>query len=185
MIEGTVNDSIGNQANATLNLTVTNGFGPPPTILSYAAWPAVGAVGKITYFSVTAKSNNGDPTLFLTYSFLGLPPGCDTFNQTNLTCIPLEPGQYQVWVRVIDSYAGFTQKYMFYNVTGNATSTNSGGSHISTTEVEYIIGGVVAVGLVLGVVTYFRHVRKPPAKSPSPPSEAVPKDGDFHPFKLE
>ncbi|MCI4343749.1 MAG: hypothetical protein L3J92_06530, partial [Thermoplasmata archaeon] len=132
IIEGTVNDSAQGQVNATANLTITSGFGPPPEIKSFVASPSPASVGRAMYFAVDAISESATPTALLGYAFLGLPPGCATFNQTNLSCVPSEPGKFQVWVRVTDSFAQFNQTYLFLNVTGTGPVTNSGGSSISS-----------------------------------------------------
>ncbi len=161
LLEGMVNDSVGDRVNATTNLTVTSGFGPPPEIQSFTASPSPGAVGKITFFVVDAVSESATPTSLLGYAFLGLPSGCATFNQTNLTCIPNEPGKYQVWVRVTDGFAQFSQTYLFFNVTGTAMTNPSGGTGVSTTTLEIVVGGAVALVVVIVAATYLLYWRKP------------------------
>jgi len=178
VLEGTVNDSAGDQANATTNLTVTSGFGPPPQIPSFRAIPSPGAVGKVTYFVVTAVSESATPTALLSYAFIGLPFGCSSFNQTNLTCIPTEPGSYQVWVRVTDGFAQFNQTDVFFNVTGMG-STTSNGPLFSWTTIEYLVVGLVIAGAV--VTVYLLYVRQPPKKPP----EGLPPKSEFKPFKMD
>jgi hypothetical protein len=181
VIEGTVNDSVGGQVNDTTNLTIASGFGPPPEIKSFTASPSPGAVGKVTYFAVVAISESASPTSVLAYSFLGLPPGCATFNQTNLSCVPSEPGVFQVWVRVTDGFAQFNQTYLFLNVTGTGPVTNSGGSSISSMTLEAIVGGVVPLVVVVAVVVYLRGRRMSPPKPPVKPPETTPSDRDSLP----
>jgi len=181
-IEGTVNDTTGAQVNATANLTIKNGFGKAPAIQSFYAWPAPGAVGKITYLVVSAVSQDGTPTSVLSYAFIDLPPGCGTFNQTNLSCIPNEPGVYKIWARVTDSYAQFNQTFLFLNVTGNAsnpTQPSSGG--LSAVTKEYIVAGVGLLVAVVVVVLVLEFLRKPPSKPSVEPTPTTPPAGPPRP----
>ncbi len=175
VLEGTLNDSAGNQVNATTNLTVKSGFGPPPLIQSFGANPSPGAVGKISFFVVGAVSESATPTSLLAYAFIGLPQGCATFNQSNLSCVPTAPGKYQVWVRVTDGFAQFSQTYLFFNVTGTVMTNNSGSPGVSTATFEIVVAGVAALVVVMVGVTYVLYWRKrppPPSPAPEPPGPA-------------
>jgi hypothetical protein len=180
LLEGTVNDSGGNQVNATTNLTVSSGFGPPPQINSFVVNPTPGAVGKISYFVVTAVSQSATPTALLAYAFIGLPPGCSTFNQTNLSCVPTEPGTYQVWVRVTDGFSQFSQTSVFFNVTGTAPSMNSGGAGGESDTLLLVVVGVVALVVVLALASYLLYWRKRPPP-PNPASAPTQSDGTANP----
>ena len=162
-IRVTVNDTLGGQANASTNLTLTSGIGPPPQIVSFSAWPNPVEVDALMYLTVNAESESATPTSLLAYAFFGLPPGCATFNQTNLSCIPSEPGQYKVWVRVTDSYGEIDQIFIFLNVTGMGAAAE-GGSPLTAALVEYSV--VVGAGIVAGAgaLLYTRWQRKPPPR---------------------
>ncbi len=171
----TVNDSAGDHANATTNLTIKDGFGAPPEIKSFVAFPNTVAVNQLTYLTVVAVSESDTPTVALSYAFIGLPPGCGTFNQTNLSCIPNEPGMYQIWVRVTDGYSQFNQTYLFLNVTGTAPMSGSGSHPFSATTVDLVIVGIVVLAAIAAAVVYLRYIRKPP------PPRAPPKAGSNAP----
>jgi hypothetical protein len=181
-IVGTVNDTAADHAKATVNLTVKNGFGQPPEILSFQINPDTVAVGKITYLVVNAVSESGTPTDELAYSFLGLPPGCGSFNQTNLSCVPSEPGMYKVWARVTDSYSQINQTALYMNVTGNATTpTTPASTGLSNSTKEYIVAGI-GIGIVLVVaVAYLQFVRRPPSPGTSAASSSAPPDAPSSP----
>jgi hypothetical protein len=162
----TVNDTAGHQVNATTGLNVTSGFGPAPKIISFTAWPSPGAVGKITHLTVDAVSQSGTPTELLSYAYLGLPPGCGTFNQTNLSCLPSEPGTYTITARVTDGYAQANYSSLTLLITGNAsTPSNSSHGSLFGSTTGYIVIAVVVVLAAVAVVVYTRFVRKPPPKS--------------------
>jgi hypothetical protein len=182
VVEVTVNDSAEDQVDATTNLNVTSGFGPAPWIKQFYAWPSHASVGDLTYLVVNAVSQSGTPTSVLAYAFLGLPLGCGTFNQSNLSCVPSQPGTYQIWVRVTDGYAQFNQTYLFLNVTGKvpSTSTSTAGSGFSTLDKEYVLLGVLAAVVVVGLVVYARFLRKPPPKAPVISPENI----EFHPTDI-
>jgi hypothetical protein len=200
-VEVTVNDTLGAQASATTNLTVRNGFGLPPLINSFTAWPLPAKVGSIIYLSANATSRSGTPDSVLAYAFLGLPHGCDTFNQSNLSCIPAEPGEFQIWVRVTDGYSQFSQDYLFINVTGTAPSngsTTTDTSGLSPTDVAYLIVGVVVLIAAIGALVIMRRRRMPPSEpqdaskfpmtGPTPTHEAAPPSEptqDYRPPPLE
>lgn len=165
----TVNDSAGHQANATTNVTVKNGFGLPPQINSFVADPSSVAISHITYLVVNATSRSGTPTKLLSYAYIGLPPGCGTFNQTNLSCIPSQPGTYKVWVRVTDGYAQFNQTFLTLTVTGSVPSNGTGtGGTLSKTDEVLIIVGIVVVVAAIAAVLLVRGRRKPPTPGSNP-----------------
>ncbi len=163
MIEVTVNDSAGGHANATTNLTVKNGFGLPPEISYFRAWPSPGKVGSITYLNANATSRSGTPTSVLSFAYLGLPLGCATFNQTNLSCIPAEPGTFQIWVRVTDGYAQFSQTSLNLTVTGTASTNGSSPPQVGTTEILFIGLGIVVFAALVGALFLIRRRPKSPA----------------------
>ncbi len=176
-IRVTVNDTLRDQANASTNLTLTSGIGPPPQIVSYSAWPNPAKVGALTYLAVNAESKSATPTSLLAYAFFGLPPGCASFNQTNLSCIPSEVGHYKVWVRVTDSYGTTDQIFIFLNVTGSGAAT-VGGSPSTGALVEYSVGVGAVVVAGVGILLYTRWRRKPPPRdTPTSPAGGLQLEG--------
>lgn len=171
VVQAFVYDTAGNQANATRNFTVSSGFGLEPAILSFHAYPSTLSVNNLTYLNVDAVSRSGTPTSDLAFVFLGLPPGCGTFNQTNLSCIPTQPGEYEIWVRVTDSYSQFNQSYAFINVTGKAATATTNNPPLPPFDVDLIIGSVVALIAIVGVVVYVRYIGRPPTKPASLPGK--------------
>jgi hypothetical protein len=163
-LEATVNDSAGAQANATTNLTVTSGFGLPPSILSFVAVPSPAPAGQIMHFLVNATSRDGTPTSVLSYAFLGLPTGCASFNQTNLSCIPTGGGMFKVWVFVTDGYSLSNDTIIYVTITGGATpstpASSNGGGLLDYIAVGAIVGVVAAAGVVLAVRS--RRLATPP-----------------------
>jgi hypothetical protein len=71
---------------------------PIPEINSFVAFPDPVTVNRTTSLNVSASVGNGT----LSYSYLGLPPGCASSNVSSLTCIPIEIGNFTVRVFVND-----------------------------------------------------------------------------------
>jgi YVTN family beta-propeller protein len=85
------------------NVSVINGSGRFPVILSFIADPAPLEIGSVsrgsTELDVSAIAGVGA----LTYAFTGLPEGCSTSNTPSLRCAPAEAGNFSVRVSVNDS----------------------------------------------------------------------------------
>lgn len=143
-----VSDAIGDVAYAMTNLTVTSGHGAPPKVLYFNATPSTVSVQKPTTISVTAVSQSSTPTAFLAYAFFDLPPGCASFNQTSLTCLPTQAGTYRVQVQVTDGFGS----YVYASTTLTVVSTGSTGNVGSPLWIyPAAVGGVLiaAVAVVL------------------------------------
>jgi len=72
--------------------------GTPPTVYSFSAFPSEVYEGSTTSFSVGAYGPGA-----LTYSYLGLPPGCASSNSSFFSCTPTAPGLYNVTAIVTDT----------------------------------------------------------------------------------
>jgi YVTN family beta-propeller protein len=92
------------QKSPTTNITITTGpTGIMISSLDITPYPA--KVGQ--NMSIAVAVTGGSPKYSYTYS--GLPPGCDTVNENPLSCIPRSPGNYSITVVVKDS-AGMSAK---------------------------------------------------------------------------
>ncbi len=70
-----------------------------PAIASLTASPVLTSVGHPGWVNVSAESGVAP----LTYSYLGLPPGCLSADSSQLPCTPTTPGSYWVQAVVTDS----------------------------------------------------------------------------------
>jgi hypothetical protein len=170
----TVNDTAGASVNASTNLTVTTGYGGPPIISSFYADPSPIAVGQKTLVIVNATSGSTTPTVNLGYAFYGLPPGCASFNQSVLSCIPSQAGSYDVKVQVTDGFGDFRITNMTLVVTGGAASTSGTAIPLGGAAV-YVVVVLVLVVLLAGATILLRGRRRhrgpgAPQRWESPPN---------------
>jgi len=96
-----VTDSLGVSATGSTAFLIQS----DPTIAIPAASPASGSVdvGQMARLSTTASGGSGGDS----YIWNGLPAGCTTADETELSCVPSIAGDFTVGVSVIDSN-GFT-----------------------------------------------------------------------------
>jgi PKD repeat protein len=96
-VTGTVSDALGEQIDSTLLIEavtpISVTLAPPSTILT---------VGQFVNFSVTTRGGSGT----VTYSWSGLPVGCDSRNATFLSCQPSAAGNSTVTLLAQDSLGG-------------------------------------------------------------------------------
>lgn len=76
-------------------------LGLPPQISAFSVSPASLEVGSTLTLSTTAGLGAGN----LTYSYQGLPRGCQSANVSVLSCQPTGPGTYSPQVSVADQFA--------------------------------------------------------------------------------
>jgi hypothetical protein len=104
-----------------------------------------------------------------TYSYTGLPTGCNSRNTTSLTCTPTATGNYLVTVTVRDSLGVSATAQTYANVTGSASTSVLG---LSGTTVDLLLVAIVVlVALTATVLVLRRRQRTPP-----PPPESVPEE---------
>jgi hypothetical protein len=97
-----------------VTVTVTSSWGPnssanvtllvkpsSPFISSFVVSPSSIYLGQAAHFSVQAAGSN------LSYSYAGMPVGCQSENESALTCTPLESGNFTITVTATNS-AGLT-----------------------------------------------------------------------------
>lgn len=165
----TVNDSALASVNTTVTLNITSGYGGPPKIDSFQVDPSPAKVGQIAEIYVNATSESSTPTVNLGYAYFDLPPGCSSFNQTPLQCIPSKAGTYTVLIRVTDGFGDFTQASETMNVTGGPSPTKSAiplGPALTFGIVALVLLLVVAAAYV--VLRGRRKPRGPPARYEPP-----------------
>ena len=162
-----VNDSVGASANASLALSVVSGFGGPPVINSFYASPGTSPTESVVHILVNATSSSSTPTLLLKVFFAHLPPGCASFNQTDLECIPTAPGTFHLYVQVTDGFGAVAIAWTWLNVTGGAPSSTT---PTVTGPVGLWIGiGVVAFVLVVAGIMVLPRIRRPRNPSAAQP----------------
>ena len=170
-----VTDATGKSASASTNLTVIAPSGYP-LISSFTVSPQQVSVGSSAVFTVTASG--GTPPL--SYSYTGLPSGCQSASTSSLSCTPSQAGNYSVQVTVTDaagrSVAGTT--HLIVVSSGGASNSSS------SSELLLLILVAVAVVAVLAILVIWavrRHERRgrgahpyyappsPPPSGPAPP----------------
>jgi len=138
-----VNDTAHATVNASLSLTVTTGYGAPPIIGYFYASPPTAPIDAKVLIYANATSMSSTPTTSLKYSFEDLPPGCASFNQTILQCIPTAPGTFHLFLQVTDAFGAFSIARAWLNVTGGASSSSTP-----------TLAGPVGTWIGIGVVTF-------------------------------
>jgi len=164
-----VNDSVGAWAEANTTLVVTSGYGAAPLVVSFQALPATVAVFHTTHLIVNATSRSSTPSASLTYSFLGLPPGCPSFNQTDLVCIPTAAGSFHLRVFVTDGFADLSFALATLNVTPAPSTAST--SPVFPSGTWYLpVMLVLLLAVAIGIVIFLRRgARRPPGSIPAIP----------------
>lgn len=162
-VKVTVNDSALASVNTTTTLNITSGYGGPPKIDSFQVDPSPVKVGQVAEIYVNATSESSTPTVNLGYAYFDLPPGCSSFNQTPLQCIPSKAGTYTVLIRVTDGFGDFSQASETMNVTGGPSSTTAAiplGPALTYGMVALVV--LLVLAAVYVVVRNRRKKRGPP-----------------------
>ena len=160
-IEVQVSDLDGDVATATTSLVVTSGYGGAPIVTSFTISPAAVPVGQLAQFAVVAVSNSTTPSALLGYTYLGLPAGCATFNQTALNCIPQQSGTFHIEVLVTDGFGAVGYANSTLLVTGSGTPAAGGDGDVPSGLVVELagIGAGVVVVVALGLWWRSRRAR--------------------------
>ncbi|MGA8537380.1 MAG: kelch repeat-containing protein [Thermoplasmata archaeon] len=133
----------GNSTEVGTTLTVYPAGTPGhPLVEAFAATPSLLQLGNSTVFDVTATEGAS----VLTFSFGGLPPGCQSRDQSALPCTPTSGGAYTVTVVVRDTRGNATSVATSITVTGRGIVPGSG-TNLSVLYTEYAI---VAIGIAVG-----------------------------------
>ena len=167
-IEVVVNDSAGATVSANTSLSVTTGRGGPPIITYFYATPATAQVLTRVVLHGNATSTSSVPTASLTFQFQDLPPGCASFNQTDLECVPTAAGTFHIRLQVTDAFGSFAVATSWLNVTAAPTTSSS-------TRVPGLMwvlpAAVVLVAVVAGVLLLGAR-RRPPRSTAARPWQA-------------
>jgi hypothetical protein len=140
-------DSVGGTATATGTLNVDSW----PSVVSFGAFdPNVTLGGALT---VQTEAVGG--TGYLAYSYLGLPPGCDSANVSVLTCSPTAAGTYTVSVEIVDAVGGnsTSEAVVVHVATGpHLPPPSNGGGTSHSGGSTTLFTSAFSVGLLLGLL---------------------------------
>lgn len=167
VVRVTVNDTQGNSTAASVSLTVTTGYGGPPVINYFYSMPATVDVGGEVVIYANATSVSSTPSSGLKFQFSNLPPGCASFNQTALQCIPSAPGSFHLWLVATDGFGAFSTARTWLNVTGGGATNST--SHLAQPGAPWFVAGLVAfLGIVAAILLIPRRRRTRPVAPPEP-----------------
>jgi hypothetical protein len=154
----TVTDTAGATASNTTRIIVTSGYAGPPVINGITVAPDPVGVGQVSEIDVNAVSVSHSTLAFF---YFDLPPGCASFNQTPLECLPSAPGSYYIGVEVTDAFGQPVIGHAYVNVTGSASP---GHTDAATPLPNYLLYGVPVAVILLAVAVgafLFRRPRRP------------------------
>ncbi|MGA8537839.1 MAG: hypothetical protein WB789_10705 [Thermoplasmata archaeon] len=161
-VEVVVTDSAGLSAHATLALSVVT---PPAlTVSSFTASPASITLGESVRLTVVIAGAIGN----LTYSYSGLPAGCDSVNSSSLTCTPSAAGSVTVNVKAVDQLDRSVEDRLNLTVATAPVQPSSGNGSGGIDVWVYIgIGvGLAAVAAVAFILVSRGRGKKPTSVAP-------------------
>ncbi len=148
---------------------------PAPSVTSFGSSAASITLGESVTFAVTVTGGAAP----LTYTYTGLPGGCDSQNVASLTCTPTVTGMFTVTVTVTDAAGKSTSAST--SVTVNGASPPPGPTFLGFPQTTgYIVLGLliaiaIAVVAVLAVLATDRRPKRPtPAPFAPPPGQPPP-----------
>ena len=149
----TITDTKGLSSNRSFTFVVD----PDPTVSTPTASPGSGTAGQTVTFSASASGGSGG----FSYSWTGLPPGCQSVNASSITCQPSSAGTYEVSVSVNDSNGYHVQSGdLRFSVA--AASTFLGLSWFEGYALIVEVAVIVAIVLAVILVRRSRQRRKQP-----------------------
>ncbi len=168
-----VNDSAsqGASANTVLHVTPASGGAGSPVINSFIAVPSSVTLGNVTQLEVSASGG----TETLSYTYVGLPPGCSTQDLASISCLPTATGSYSIRVFVNDTSGSSTSTTTLSVGSGNGGTSSSPNSSNNSflLPLILIVVAVVAVAAVVGVLMW-RRKKRGAAPTPVPPAYLPP-----------
>jgi hypothetical protein len=146
-------DIVGENGSASTAVVVN-----PPALLitSFTASPAVVQLGNHTVLAVTFSGGFGSETV--TYN--GLPLGCASANNSQLTCAPTEVGDYSVRVTVTDVVGQNSSANLTLRVLPNSTLKQPGPSNSTGMSLPWAwiaVAIIAVVGASLAAVVFLRR----------------------------
>ncbi len=151
-----VTDLDGNTVTATSDLQVVFDF----TVIA----PSNTSVNSALTIQVQLAAPVSQPQT-LTYSYLDLPPGCQSQDTPTLTCTPTQLGTFTVNVSLQNQIGNLRTHEVTIHVVSSTTPPPTHRSSTTNWSDWYYTGGaIVAAGITVSVVVYRRTGRRPPMK---------------------
>lgn len=157
-------DAAGTVAAATVSLQVD----PTLSVGSLSASATSLTVGTSLDLSVVVTGGSGS----YTYLWSGLPAGCASGNTPFLTCEPTTAGTSTITVSVADTNGAKATSSSVSVVVSAAPAAPAASFTTGATDVDWLILVLVVVALLLGLVSLFLALRRPPVAPPRGPSAA-------------
>jgi hypothetical protein len=157
-------DAVGGSATATVRLLV----GPTLRLAGLTVEPADVQVGQAVVLTATVAAYAGTPPY--SFHYTGLPPGCPSADQANLSCTPSASGSFVIDVAVTD--AAGARASATANLTVSPAPSSNGLLGLSGTEAYGLGGGIVVVAVAVLLLVLLRARRRPSAPAGSPEGPA-------------
>jgi hypothetical protein len=157
----TVSDNNGNMTTSnTVILTVD-----PGVMASLSVSPNSVTEGNQINLQTTASGGSGS----YSYTYFGLPPGCNSSNSPSFSCSPSATGPYSIYVNVTDSNGGYydsgTQNLQVTSSSGNngnggngnGGNGNGGGGNNSSNPFSSLLSGFsgfLSILLIVGIIGF-------------------------------
>ncbi|MCI4336409.1 MAG: hypothetical protein L3K17_04330 [Thermoplasmata archaeon] len=163
-LELDISDANGNSQEANLSVVVN-----PHLAILFALSTNSTLTGHAVSFTVAVTGG----TAPFTFTYTGLPAGCNPANATTITCSPTTSGVYPVLVKVVDSNAASASSTVTLVVSSSGSSGNNGGGALSTTDLLLIVVIVVIAAIAVIALATRRKGPAParPARRPPPPPD--------------
>jgi hypothetical protein len=163
-----VSDSGGDRVGTSASITVWPSGTPgvaPLRVVSFLAAPDTVPTGESLRLTVTVSGGEAP----LAYAYSGLPRGCSSVNQSQLTCVPSSAGTYDVLIVVGDSAGQTASAEVQVTITpstgGDLGATPvAGGSETPLTLWYAALAVASGLGIALGgaVTRFVLRPRAPP-----------------------
>ncbi len=157
-VQAQVKDAAGHVATQFATLSVA----AIPTISAFNASANPATVGTVVAFHVLAAGGQAP----LTYSYLGLPPGCQNTSVPNFSCTPATAGTFNITVVVEDASHESASAVLRLSVVSPPAASNGFLGIGSTTLVILLLVAVVVAVVIATLVVLSRRRRQSPPGNP-------------------